>query len=374
MSVFSVGWGAWALIGLGITQVIIALVTVYFHRAVSHRALTMVPGLHRVCRFLSWFLIAMDPQEFAAVHRKHHAKCDTKEDPHSPVFHGWAGVLFGGLGLYQKEASNPDTIAQYGQGMFQDPWEAFYRRHKNLGILTFGIILTGLMGGKGLLLWVLCLLWIPFWAAGVVNGLGHFLGYRRFPTDDQSTNLVPLGLWIGGEELHNNHHAHPSSAKFSSAWYEFDLGWGWILVLRALGWVTVREPVVAAATPVTALLTRRYDWMRTLHASLSHDLADALRSCGFRKWRDFSRLAEGGARLSRSSRSRLEKALVHPAIAEAHRLELSLRDMWLVRRSEASQAMEAMEDWLAQARRHAGPRLMAFCDRLSGVSPVQAQH
>lgn len=146
LPVFPLSWAGWLLVTLVLTQVIIALVTVYFHRAVSHRAVALAPSVHKVSRFLSWFLIAMVPQEFAAVHRKHHAKCDTEADPHSPRNHGWHGVVFGGLKLYRQEASNLETIQKYGQGMEPDSWEPFYRRFPNLGILVFALIMVGLFG------------------------------------------------------------------------------------------------------------------------------------------------------------------------------------------------------------------------------------
>jgi stearoyl-CoA desaturase (delta-9 desaturase) len=364
---FSMGWGAWALVTLALTQVIIALVTVYFHRAVSHRALVLKPVVHRVCRFLSWFLIAMVPQEFAAVHRKHHAKCDTDEDPHSPATHGWHGVVFGGLRLYRKEASNAETIAKYGQGMFADPWEGFYRKFPNLGILLFGALLVLCMGWKGMLTWGLCMAWIPFWAAGVINGLGHHLGYRRFSTEDLSTNLSPWGLWIGGEELHNNHHADPASPKFSRAWYEVDLGWGWIRALTWLGLAEVRLPTSAASSPYARLLQKRYEWLRQLQNSLSKDLSAPLASHGFRNWKQLSRKWEKRSRLGPAARSRLDQALVHPALAQAHQLEQALVSMWQQRRQEAH---HAFDEWLAQARSPCWPRVRAWCDAIS--PPVAA--
>ena len=232
---FHLSWLVWCIGMLAVTQTVIMLVTVYFHRAMAHRAVELSPSVLRLSRFLSWFLLSMDPQEFAAVHRKHHAHCDTQEDPHSPARFGWWGVLTRGLALYQREAANPATMAQYGKGLPVDPWEGFYRRHSNLGILVQGILWIGLLGWQGLLSWGLVLVWIPFWAAGVVNGLGHAFGYRSFDTEDLSTNLSPWGLWIGGEELHNNHHADPSNPRFARAWYELDLGWGVIRLLSALG-------------------------------------------------------------------------------------------------------------------------------------------
>jgi stearoyl-CoA desaturase (delta-9 desaturase) len=364
---FHLSWGLWALVMLGVTQLIIALVTVYFHRAMAHRAVDLSPRVRRTARFLSWFLIGMDPLEFAAVHRKHHAHCDTDQDPHSPVRFGWHGVLLRGLALYKREAANPETLQKYGQGLPVDPWDGFYRRHSNLGFLIQGILWTAVFGGQGLLAWGLILLWIPFWAAGVVNGLGHAVGYRRFETDDLSTNLVPWGLWIGGEELHNNHHADPASAKFSRAWYEVDLGWGLIRVLEACGGATVRTPP-PAASPLADLLRRRYSWLRDFRHAVGQDVAGDLRVYGFRRW---SRLV----RASQSARHRLQvrsqQALAHPRLAAVHRLEERLRDLWR-HRQRPEHLQQAFEHWLAEARALELPRLNAWCGRLGAPAPLAA--
>ncbi len=251
----------WVVLLLSVTQVQILLVTVYFHRAMSHRALELASPARRVCRFLGWFLLGMNPVEFAAVHRKHHARCDVAGDPHSPVQYGAMGVLLKGIILYRREASNPDTIAQYGQGLpcaFED---AFYCRHANLGLAVQAIVWVSLFGLPGLLAFVLVAAWIPFWAAGVVNGLGHAIGYRRYHTPDRSTNLVPFGCWLGGEELHNNHHADPSSAFFAHAWYEIDFG-GWLVhILTFLGLASLRR-TSPPTRPLAALLRDRYVWLR----------------------------------------------------------------------------------------------------------------
>lgn len=367
----SLPWWGWLAIAGVLTQIIIALVTVYFHRAVSHRAVTLAPSVHRVCRFLSWFLIAMVPQEFAAVHRKHHAKCDTAEDPHSPANHGWYGVVFGGLFLYRKEIACPETIAKYGQGMEPDPLEPFYRRHPNLGIFLFALGLVALGGWVGLACWLVCMAWIPFWAAGVINGLGHHVGYRRYPTEDLSTNLIPWGLWVGGEELHNNHHAEPSSPKFSKAWYEVDLGWGWIRALQALGLAQPRAMPAPPASLVGRLLHRRYEWLGRFQASLSQDLSAELGRHGYRNWKHFSRLAQRRTSLRRVARQRLDAALQHPALSEAHRLEQSLKDVWNTRRATAQQSLAALEGWIHQARMQPWPGLRSFCEHLAPTPALQ---
>lgn len=359
---FHLSWVSWSLLMLGVTQTVIMLVTVYFHRAMAHRAVELSPSVLRVCRFLAWFLIGMDPREFAAVHRKHHALCDTQEDPHSPVRYGWWGVLTRGLALYQKEAADPKTIEKYGKGLPVDPWEGFYHRNKNLGILLQGILWVGLLGGWGLLSWGLVLVWIPFWAAGVVNGLGHALGYRSFDTDDVSTNLTPWGLWIGGEELHNNHHADPANPRFSKAWYELDMGWGMIQLLSWVGLARVRK-AQESATPLSDLLRRRYAWLREFRQALNRDAKPELRAHGFRRWR---KVVHHNLSLRQRVQGKAQDALAHPLLARLHRLDEGLRALWAERhRPEVLNG--AFESWMAEARSLNLPALNRWCHRLQAV-------
>lgn len=327
------------------------LVTVYFHRACSHRSVTLSPAVNRVCRFLSWFLLSMDPREFAAVHRKHHAKCDTEHDPHSPANHKWWGVLFGGLWLYRREAANAQTLEKYGQGLPVDPWEGFYQRFHWLGIVLQGVLLAVLFGGKGLLLWTMMMVWIPLWAAGVINGLGHHVGYRNYQTDDLSTNLSPWGVWVGGEELHNNHHAFPSSPRFSRRRGEFDLGWAFIRLLRGLGLAQVREeaPAQDPATPTTiqSFLRDRHAWLERFQAALDAHLGPVLAEHGYARWRQLSAARDRQHRLSARRRGRLEQALAHPLLSRAHHLEMELRRFWAER---GFLKADSLERWRHGAR------------------------
>jgi stearoyl-CoA desaturase (Delta-9 desaturase) len=285
-------WLELLLLGLCTTQIVIFLVTVYFHRAVSHRSVILTPIMHKICRFLSWFMIAMDPQEFAAVHRKHHAKVDTKDDPHSPIHKGLLNVLFFGLPLYRKEAKNIETIKNYGHGMWPDSMENFYKKNQNLGIIIFGILLISLFGFKGALLWAAHLVWIPFWAAGVINGLGHHFGYRNFSTADSSTNLTPWGIWVGGEELHNNHHYDPSRPKFSIKPYEIDIGWGWIktleffklLSVKPVGKWQTRENKQIDEDLISNLLQQKIYWNTELQKAITKDLISHTKISKGIKW------------------------------------------------------------------------------------------
>jgi stearoyl-CoA desaturase (delta-9 desaturase) len=271
LGVVDLPWWGYVITALVLTHITIVAVTVFLHRHQSHRALDLHPAVSHFFRLWLWLTTGMVTRQWAAIHRKHHAKVDTPEDPHSPQVLGIARVLWGGVFLYVKETRNRATIERYGHGT-PDDWleRRVYSRYLKLGLtLTAAVdlVLFGLVPGT--LIYLTQIAWIPFWAAGVINGIGHFWGYRNFPTGDASTNIVPWGILIGGEELHNNHHAFTTSAKLSSKWYEFDIGWMYIRVLETLGLAKVKRvapvPRFAAPRPIPdaqtlqALITHRYD-------------------------------------------------------------------------------------------------------------------
>ncbi|MGD8709946.1 MAG: fatty acid desaturase, partial [Ectothiorhodospiraceae bacterium] len=228
-------WG-YVLVTLVLTHVTIIGVTVYLHRHQAHRALDLHPAVAHFFRFWLWLTTGMATREWVAVHRKHHAKCETEADPHSPQVLGLRKVLWEGAELYRAAAADRQTLADYGHGT-PDDWleRRIYGAHSNYGPTLMALINLALFGPIGLSIWAVQMLWIPFWAAGVVNGVGHALGYRNFEPVDASTNVSPLGIVIGGEELHNNHHAFASSAKFATRPGEFDIGWMYIRGLQAIG-------------------------------------------------------------------------------------------------------------------------------------------
>ncbi|MFS4425618.1 delta-9 fatty acid desaturase DesA [Stutzerimonas stutzeri] len=234
----------WQLIAttLLLTHVTIVSVTVYLHRYSAHRALELHPALKHFFRFWLWLTTAMNTREWTAIHRKHHAKCETPDDPHSPVHKGLATVVRKGAELYMAEAKNEETLRIYGKNC-PDDWveRNLYSRFPNLGIVLMLAIDLALFGALGLTVWAVQMIWIPYWAAGVVNGLGHAVGYRNFECRDAATNLVPWGILIGGEELHNNHHTYPNSAKLSVRKWEFDMGWAWIRLFSLLGLAKVNR-------------------------------------------------------------------------------------------------------------------------------------
>ena len=235
-------WWGYVLATLALTHATIGSVTIYLHRHQAHRALELHPIASHAFRFWLWLSTGIITKEWAAIHRKHHAKCETEEDPHSPVVLGIKKVLLQGYELYRKEAHNPETMEKYGLGT-PDDWieKNIYNKHNKLGIiLMLGLDLL-FFGPIGLTIWAVQMAWIPVNAAGIINGAGHFWGYRNYACADASTNLLPWGIFIGGEELHNNHHAYASSAKLSSKWYELDIGWVYIRMLAAMKLAQVKK-------------------------------------------------------------------------------------------------------------------------------------
>jgi stearoyl-CoA desaturase (delta-9 desaturase) len=227
-------WWQYVVVALALTHVTIAAVTIFLHRCQAHRALDLHPVVSHFFRFWLWLTTGMVTKEWAAIHRKHHAKVETEDDPHSPVTRGINTVLWSGAELYRTESRNAETMDKYGHGTPDDWLERnVYARFSWQGVGLMLAVDVVLFGAVGLTIWAVQMAWIPFFAAGVINGLGHWWGYRNYATADTSTNLTPWGLLIGGEELHNNHHAYGTSAKFSAQWYEFDLGWVYIRAARS---------------------------------------------------------------------------------------------------------------------------------------------
>src|SRR3990167_4464391 len=225
-------WWGYLIVLMVLTQTTIFSITLYLHRCQAHRALELHPIVSHFFRFWLWLTTGMVTKEWAAIHRKHHAKVETDEDPHSPIAKGIKKVFFEGAELYRVESRNKETMEKYGQGTPDDWMERhIYSAHSAMGIVVMLIINLVLFGTIGLTMWALQMAWIPLFAAGAANGIGHYWGYRNFECEDASRNIIPLGIFIGGEELHNNHHAYATSAKFSAKWWEIDTGW---LVIKLL--------------------------------------------------------------------------------------------------------------------------------------------
>lgn len=235
-------WWEIVIYTLVMTHITIVAVTLYLHRSQAHRGVDLHPAIAHFLRFWLWMTTGMVTKEWVSIHRKHHARCEREGDPHSPMIYGIGKVLFKGAELYRDESRNTETLKKFGYGT-PDDWveRNIYSRHNVLGILIMLAIDLALFGAIGLTVWAIQMAWIPFWAAGVVNGIGHYWGYRNFASPDTSTNVFPIGILIGGEELHNNHHAYGTSAKFSSRWFEIDIGWMYLTILRWLGLANIRK-------------------------------------------------------------------------------------------------------------------------------------
>src|SRR5258708_24287338 len=281
-------WWGYIVAALALTHVTIAGVTIYLHRCQAHRALELHPVVSHFFRFWLWLTTGMVTREWAAIHRKHHAKCETADDPHSPQIHGINKVLWAGVFLYVKESYNRETLERYGHGTPNNWLEPnFYNRFSYAGDLVL-LGVNGLVFGivPGVLVWLVQIAWIPFLAAGVINGVGHYWGYRQWSTPDASTNIVPWGFLIGGEELHNNHHAYPTSARFSNKWYELDVGWWDVRILAALGLAVARHvpPTARFAAPkalagvdtLEAIIRCRYEVLARYDKMLQQPKSHAL--------------------------------------------------------------------------------------------------
>lgn len=233
------------VIALLLTHITIVSVTLYLHRSQAHRGVEFHPALNHFFRFWVWLTTGMTTKAWVAVHRKHHQSTDVEGDPHSPHVFGIWRLVFGGWSLYHEATKDPNFVIRYGAGTPKDKLELFYTRHHKLGFMIMLALNAILFGWAGVLIWLVQMIWIPFHAAGIINGLAHWWGYRNGETADQSRNLIPIAVYIGGEELHNNHHLDPANPKFSRRWFEFDIGWFYIRVLQSLNLATISELRIA---------------------------------------------------------------------------------------------------------------------------------
>jgi len=366
---------------LGLTHITIARDTIFLHRFQEHRALDLHPIASHFFRLWLWLTTGMVTKEWAAIHRKHHAKCETVDDPHSPQILGLNRVLWLGVFLYVKESFNPETIERYGHGT-PDDWieRNLYSSHSILGLFLMGAINIFLFGlVTGLIILVIQIIWIPFWAAGVINGIGHFWGYRHWQTTEASTNIFPWGIWIGGEELHNNHHAFATSAKLSSKWYEFDIGWMYICILEMLGLATVkkvaRKPKFTDAKPVDldtlqAVIANRYDVLAKYAKSLKATYYDELAKM---KGRQEAAMIKGIKRslnrdeqkLADAERARLAQALdKHQALQTAYNMRSELKSLWDRSHASSEQLLKQLQDWCHRAEASGIRPLQEFSFRL----------
>jgi len=377
-------WWGYMLVALGLTHVTIASVTIFLHRHQAHRALNLHPIASHFFRFWLWLTTGMVTKEWAAIHRKHHAKCETAEDPHSPQIYGINRVLWTGVFLYVKESYNRETLERYGHGT-PDDWveRNIYTRHPVLGLTLMGAVNLALFGlVPGALILLTQIVWIPFWAAGVINGIGHFFGYRNYGCADASTNIVPWGILIGGEELHNNHHAFASSAKLSTKWYEFDIGWMYIRVMEMLGLASVKKvaprPRFAPAPKpaadldtLHAVIANRYDVLSRYATSIKKTYREELER--LRHWspgdaqalKSLKRALLRVQELSEAERARLADALKNSrALATVVAMSHELAALWERSSASKEQLLRQLQDWCHRAESSGIVPLQDFSRRL----------
>lgn len=379
------GATTWQVIGYTflVTHITIAAVTIFLHRCQAHRSLELHAIPSHFFRFWLWLTTGMVTKEWAAVHRKHHAKCDTEEDPHSPVTRGIKKVLFEGAELYQTETKNQETVERYGHGT-PDDWieRHVYTGHSTMGIVLMFVINVMLFGVIGVSVWAVQMMWIPITAAGIINGIGHYWGYRNYECADAATNVFPIGILIGGEELHNNHHTFGSSAKLSSKWYEFDIGWMYIRILEIMGLATVKkvapEPkfdsLKAAADLETlqSVIANRYDVMAKYAKSLKrtwHEEVNELK----KKQQLESRMLKSvrkalhsePGRLPATQQQQLTEFFAHSKTLQTmHEMRIELAALWSRSHSTSEQLLQQLQDWCSRAEASGIQALQDFSLRL----------
>ena len=374
-------WWGYVVYTLVVTHITIAAVTIFLHRHQAHRALGLHPLPSHFFRFWLWFTTGMVTKEWTAIHRKHHAKCESEEDPHSPQIVGIRKVLWQGTELYRNEARNADTLERYGHGT-PDDWieRHLYTRYSVYGIVLLLILNFVVFGFIGLTIWAVQMAWIPFFAAGVINGIGHFWGYRNFQPEDASRNIVPWGILIGGEELHNNHHAYASSARLSNRWFEFDIGWLYIRMMEMLGLAQVKKVapkvrLVADKThcdlaTVQAVVTHRYQVVANYAKSLRRTCADEMRALRARavsvdratlkRWLHIDARA-----LPTTERAQMNEVLSKSSVLNTiYTMRQELATVWERSSASKEQLVGHLEDWCRRAEASGISALQDFSRQL----------
>ncbi|MGF6857502.1 DesA family fatty acid desaturase [Paraburkholderia sp. CI3] len=377
-------WWQLVVYTLIVTHITIIGVTVYLHRCQAHRALDLHPIASHFFRFWLWMTTGMLTGQWAAIHRKHHAKCETEEDPHSPQTRGIWKVLLQGAELYRTEAKNEETMRKFSHGTPNDWMERnVYTKYPILGVSLMMVINVALFGVVGLTIWAVQMVWIPFWAAGVVNGLAHFWGYRNFNSSDASTNIIPWGIIIGGEELHNNHHTYATSAKLSNKWYEFDIGWMYIRIMQAFRLAKVKK---VAPTPrlttgklvldqdtLQAVLANRYEVMaryaKAIKRAYRQELAH-LKEVGAREKYQVMRGARSWFHKEEAGLNEPQKLQLPQIFANSQKLKTyidmrnELAAMWERSNASREQLLVQLQDWCHRAEQSGIKALQDFAMRL----------
>ena len=379
-------WWQIILFTLFVTHITIAAVTIFLHRSQAHRSLDLHPMVSHFFRLWLWMSTGMITKEWVAIHRKHHAKCETVDDPHSPQIFGLKKLLLEGSELYRAEAKNQETLAKYGHGT-PDDWveRNVYSRFMWQGVGLMLLVDMLLFGAAGAAVWAVQMLWIPITAAGIINGIGHFWGYRNFEAVDASTNISPWGIIIGGEELHNNHHTYPTSAKLSVKPYEFDIGWMYISIMQRVGLAKVRKTpprlalgsvkAVADDKTLEAIIANRYEVMANYAKDVKQAVAaelERLKSQGAEnsaRWRNM-RLAKAwlhrdDEKIPTGVKSNLKEALGDsPKLTQLVAMREELRALWTRTGVSAEQLVADLQAWCRKAEESGIAALQEFSLKL----------
>ncbi|MED5594250.1 fatty acid desaturase [Janthinobacterium sp. P210006] len=366
-----------------VTHITIASVTIYLHRHQAHRALELHAIPSHFFRFWLWLTTGQVTKEWAAIHRKHHAKCDTEEDPHSPVTRGIKKVFWEGAELYRAESKNMETMAKYGHGTPTDWIERnLYTKYSWLGVVSLFVINFILFGVIGISVWAVQMMWIPITAAGIINGIGHYWGYRNYDCADAATNIIPFGILIGGEELHNNHHTYATSAKLSSKWYEIDIGWAYIRALEMLGLAKVKklapEPkfshgkLEADFETLQSVIANRYDVMAKYAKSIKHAWKEELEHLKHKaelekRFLKSSRklMQREPGKLADAHHEQLSELFQHSkALETMHHMRVELGAIWERSHFTREQLLHKLQDWCTRAEASGIKSLQDFSLRL----------
>jgi stearoyl-CoA desaturase (delta-9 desaturase) len=379
---WNLSWWQIVLFTLVVTHITIASVTIFLHRTQAHRAMDLHAIPSHFFRFWLWLTTGMVTKEWVAIHRKHHAKCETPDDPHSPQTRGIDTVFWKGAELYRAESKNAETMVKFGHGTPNDWIERnLYTRYSWQGVGLMLIVNLALFGVVGLAVWAVQMMWIPVTAAGIINGIAHYWGYRNFEAPDASTNISPWGLIIGGEELHNNHHTYPTSAKFSVKKYEFDMGWFYITMMQKIGWATVKKvppklrlgaiKPVADEKTLEAVIANRYEVMagyaREMRRACKAEIA-VLRARGddsamlkaAKRW-----LHRDDDKVPAAARPQLAEArAAHPVLDKMVTMREELRQMWMNTNHSREQLAVELQAWCRRAEESGIEALRQFSFKL----------
>jgi stearoyl-CoA desaturase (delta-9 desaturase) len=383
--ILDLSWWGYIVATLILTHITIASVTIFLHRAQAHRALVLHPVVSHFFRLWLWLTTGMETKAWTAIHRKHHAKCETVEDPHSPQVMGLPKVLWEGAELYRKEGKNKETLERYGQGT-PDDWleQNIYTPHSAKGVALLLAINLFLFGIPGLTIWAVQMAWIPFFAAGIINGIGHYYGYRSFECADAAANVFPWGILIGGEELHNNHHTYPTSAKLSVKWWEFDIGWLYIRTLMALGLAKVKRTVPKPkiiqgkqfidAESLHALLNNQVEVMTTYSKAVILPLFRQEKQKALPEDRRLLKrvktaLIRADILVDETGRQNLKVVLEkNRALQVVYHFREQLKVIWNRTTATQKELLDALQDWCQQAEATGIQKLQDFSSYLKGYT------